>query len=107
MLESLKNPVYRLRSIALIEGFSFLLLLFVSMPLKYYMGMATFSYYVGLSHGYLFITYIILATETLIRRRISIEQFRRVLIASIIPFGTFFNDKMLKNQQEKISVSSS
>ena len=42
MLINLRDPIYRLRSIALIEGFSFLLLLFVSMPLKYYMGMRGF-----------------------------------------------------------------
>ena len=59
MLAKFKNPLYRLRAIALVEGCSFLLLLFVSMPLKYYMGMAEFSFMVGLAHGYLFLAYII------------------------------------------------
>ena len=103
MLVNIYDPVYRLRTIALVEGLSFLLLLFVSMPLKYYMGMRGFSFYVGAVHGGLFVVYIILALETLVRRRIGFLQFLRVLVASIIPFGTFFNDKMLKEQQEKFA----
>ena len=61
MLINLSDPIYRLRSIALIEGFSFLLLLFVSMPLKYYMGMRGFSFYVGALHGALFVIYIFMS----------------------------------------------
>ncbi len=104
MFEKIKDPVYPLRAIAVVEGFSFLLLLFVSMPLKYYMGMATFSYYVGLTHGCLFIVYVFIAIHTIIRGQINGLQFLRVLIASVIPFGTFFNDPMLKRQQEKFTA---
>ena len=104
MFEKIREPVYPLRAIAVVEGFSFLLLLFVSMPLKYYMGMATFSYYVGLTHGYLFVAYIFIAIYTIARGQISGLQFLRVLIASVIPFGTFFNDPMLKKQQEKVTA---
>lgn len=103
MLDNISDPVYRLRVIALVEGLSFLLLLFVSMPLKYYLGMRDFSFYVGSAHGGLFVVYIIFALETLIRRRIGFLQFIRVFVASIIPFGTFFNDKMLKEQQENFA----
>jgi integral membrane protein len=104
MITKLIDPLYRLRYIALVEGFSFLFLLFVSMPMKYYMGYAEFSYYVGLTHGYLFVIYIFFAIENLTRGRIEFLQFLRVFIASIIPFGTFFNDKMLKQQQEKFKT---
>ena len=100
MFEKIKEPVYPLRAIAVVEGFSFLLLLFVSMPLKYYMGMATFSYYVGLTHWYLFVAYVLIAIYTIARRQITGIQFLRVIIASVIPFGTFFNDPMLKRQQK-------
>jgi integral membrane protein len=61
MFAKLTDPIFRLRSVALIEGFSFLLLLFVSMPLKYYMGMRGFSFYVGALHGALFVIYIFIA----------------------------------------------
>lgn len=100
MIAIIKNPVHRFRTIALIEGLSFLFLLFISMPLKYYFGIRGFSFYVGAAHGGLFVIYVIFAIEIMIRRKISILQFARVIIASIIPFGTFFNDKMLKKCQK-------
>lgn len=99
MLSKFKDPVYRLRAIALIEGLSFLLLLFVSMPLKYYMGMADFSFAVGLTHGYLFVTYIVIAIDSAIRRRITVSEFGFAILVSIIPFGTFYNDPKLKKLQ--------
>ena len=101
MLAKLKDPIQRLRTIAFIEGLSFLTLLFISMPFKYYMGMAGFNYYVGLIHGYLFITYLIIALDTLIRRKITGGQFFWAFVVSIIPFGTFLYDPRLKRQQEK------
>jgi len=103
MLKKFKDPLYRLRAIALIEGFSFIFLLFVSVPLKYFMGMADFSFTVGLTHGYLFLTYIILAIDTLIRRRINGLQFAFALLVSIIPFGTFYNEPKLKRLQEQFA----
>lgn len=100
MFRDLINPLYRFRMLALIEGVSYLLILFVTMPMKYYMGIGILNKIVGWSHGILFVLYIILAFEILIRRRIDFWQFLRVIIASIIPFGTFFNEKMLKRQQD-------
>ena len=73
--------------------------------MKYYMGYAEFSFYVGLIHGYLFVIYLFFAIENLIRKRIKFLQFLRVVIASIIPFGTFFNDKMLIQQQATFKLS--
>lgn len=105
MFSSISDPVFRLRIIAIIEGFSFLALLFITMPLKYYMDMPLPNKYVGYGHGILFIVYIFLALETVIRRRISALQFLRVVVASIIPFGTFFNETMLKEQEQKTTIA--
>ena len=105
MLTNISDPVFRLRIIAIIEGFSFLSLLFITMPLKYYMDMREPNIYVGYAHGVLFIVYIVLALETVIRRRINAFQFLRVIVASIIPFGTFFNEKMLKEQEQKPNLT--
>lgn len=98
------DPLFRFRMLALIEGVSYLLILFVTMPMKYYMGIGILNKIVGWGHGILFVIYIILAFEILIRQRINFWQFLRVIIASIIPFGTFFNEKMLKEQQKLYSA---
>ena len=103
MLSYINDPLARFRAIALLEGLSFLFLLFVSMPLKYMMGITEFSFFIGMTHGVLFVIYIVLALEIVIRRHITALQFIRVFIASIIPFGTFFNEGMLKKQQEKFA----
>lgn len=103
MYANLIDPLCRLRVIALFEGSSFIFMLFISRPLRIYLDMADFGYNVGLIHGLLFVIYILFAIENIIRRRINFVQFLRVFVASIIPFGTFFNDKMLRRQQEKFN----
>ena len=97
----LTNSLYRFRKLALVEGISFLLIIFVSMPLKHWMGIPIVNKYFGWAHGILFIIYVVLAIEILVRRKVDFIQFLRIIIASIIPFGTFFNEKMLREQQEK------
>ena len=53
------------RIIALAEGISFLTLLFVAMPMKYFMGMPEVVRVVGSIHGGLFLLYVgLLASDT-------------------------------------------
>ena len=52
-----------LRILGNIEGVSYLLLLFVAMPMKYYFGMPMAVKIVGMAHGVLFILYIVFATK--------------------------------------------
>ena len=47
------------RLITLLEGISYLLLLFVAVPLKYLLGDETYVKLLGMPHGVLFIAYII------------------------------------------------
>jgi len=103
MIAVFSEPLHRFRILALIEGISFLLIFGVSLPLKYMLGYTTIPYIIGMSHGVLFVLYVIMAIELIIRRRVTFFQFLRIIFASIIPFGTFFNDKMLKEQQLKFS----
>ncbi|MEZ5759179.1 MAG: DUF3817 domain-containing protein [Emcibacteraceae bacterium] len=101
MTEILKNPLHRFRMIALLEGVSFLLIFGVSLPLKYMLGIRTLPYIIGMSHGVLFLLYIILAIGLISAKHVNAGQFGRILIASIIPFGTFFNDRMLKQKEKE------
>ena len=55
--ELIKTPLGRLRIIAFIEGFSFLILGF-TMILKYQYAMPHPNYIVGMMHGVLFILYV-------------------------------------------------
>jgi integral membrane protein len=85
--------------IALAEGTSFLILLFIAMPIKYMMGMPLAVRVAGSIHGLLFLLYIArLAKLRSIYQwdnKFSIQAF----IASILPFGTFFFDKYLRGKE--------
>ncbi|MDH4303765.1 MAG: DUF3817 domain-containing protein, partial [Nitrospira sp.] len=52
------SPIGKFRVTALAEGSSFLLLLFIAMPMKYFMGMPLAVRVVGLIHGLLFLAYV-------------------------------------------------
>ncbi|MHC5201574.1 DUF3817 domain-containing protein [Myroides sp. LJL119] len=84
--------------IATLEGISLLLLLFVGMPLKYVLESPLTVKYVGWAHGLLFIAYVVLATVLKPDEKWSFKTYVLVLIASLLPFGTFVMEaKLLKN----------
>lgn len=87
------------RMIALAEGISFLTLLFIAMPMKYFMGMPEVVRVVGSIHGGLFLLYVGLLTAIHFRQRWPIMFSLYAFVASIIPFGTFVLDKHLREKE--------
>ena len=81
------------RLIALLEGISYILLLFIATPIKYLMDEPKYVKMLGMPHGILFIVYIILAILVGSKLKWSNKILGYVLLASIIPFGTFYVDK--------------
>lgn len=85
--------------IALAEGVSFLTLLFIAMPMKYFMGMPEVVRIVGSIHGVLFVLYVGLLAMLHFRQRWSFIFSLYAMIASVIPFGTFMLDKHLREKE--------
>ena len=56
----------RLRLIAFLEGLSLLVLLGIAMPLKYLAGQPAAVRYVGMTHGLLFVLYVLLVIQVAI-----------------------------------------
>jgi integral membrane protein len=84
--------------IAFLEGISFLLLLFFAMPLKYIFENPSYIRPIGMTHGSLFIGYIILAIVLKYEESWNGKKFGIVAVASVIPFGTFYvENKYLRN----------
>jgi len=79
----------RFRIVALMEGISFILLLFVAMPLKYMAGLPLMVKYVGWAHGLLFILYFLTLIQVYFDRNWSIKKVIWCVLASLFPFGTF------------------
>ena len=95
--ELFKTALGRLRIIAFIEGCSYLLLGF-TMILKYQFSMPQPNYVVGLAHGILFVLYIVLLLQVSFLQKWSIVKMFWAFIASLIPLGTFYADKVLFRQ---------
>ncbi|MFK5878149.1 MAG: DUF3817 domain-containing protein [Flavobacteriaceae bacterium] len=88
------------RIIALLEGVSYILLLFIATPIKHFTEDPQYVKMLGMPHGLLFITYIVLAFLLKPEYKWNKRQFLVVLIASVIPLGTFYVDrKYLKNDK--------
>lgn len=81
------------RLITLLEGSSYLLLLFIAVPLKYLMGDESYVKLLGMPHGVLFILYIVFTFIFQKKMKWSLINFLIILVASVIPFGTFYVDK--------------
>ncbi len=81
------------RWVAFLEGVSYILLLFIATPIKYLMHDPSYVKLLGMPHGLLFILYIILAFMVKPEMRWTAKQFAFVLLASIVPFGTFYIER--------------
>lgn len=88
------------RKMAFTEGVSFLVLLFIAMPLKYLANYPIMVTIVGGLHGVLFVGFVILAWEVKSEYRKSWSWLGKAFAASIIPFGTFVMDKQWKVEEQ-------
>jgi integral membrane protein len=92
--------IQTLRIVGFIEGFSFLLLLFIAMPMKYVWGNPVLVKYVGMGHGILVIAFLLLLLMVFEREKWSLNMYIAGLAAAILPFGTFVYDRKLKKLQD-------
>ncbi len=81
------------RIISFLEGTTYLLLLFIATPIKYFLDDPQYVKLLGMPHGLLFVAYIVIAYLIKGDMQWKGRDFRIVLLASIIPFGTFYIDK--------------
>lgn len=98
-MHSLKTSLGRLRVIGWWEGWSFLLLLGVAMPLKYFADMPMAVRVVGLAHGILFMLYVVIAIHTALDRAWRWQRTALVLVASVLPAGPFVVDAKILREE--------
>ncbi|MCX6955091.1 MAG: DUF3817 domain-containing protein [Verrucomicrobia bacterium] len=100
-MSSLKTPLGRLRVIGFWEGLSFLVLLGIAMPLKYFAGWPLAVRVVGMAHGVLFMLYLWAAIQVAIDRNWPWRRTALVLLASVLPAGPFVIEaKVLRNEPD-------
>ena len=81
------------RIVSFLEGVSYILLLFIATPVKYFGDDDSYVKMLGMPHGILFMVYVILAFMLRTPEKWDSKTFRIVLLASILPFGTFYIDR--------------
>lgn len=106
MLHLFKTPIGRLRIIGFLEGISLIVLIFIAVPLKYWAHQPYLVKLIGPVHGLLFTLFVFTTLSVGITYRWKfLETSWKVLLACIIPFGTFYIDKHILKPQETVSES--
>ncbi|MFN4763583.1 DUF3817 domain-containing protein [Gillisia sp. Q332] len=90
---SLKTKISTFRWISILEGISFLVLLFLAMPLKYFFDLPQMVQIVGMAHGVLFLAYIAGAVFMYSPLNWRPQTLLVAIVCSVIPFGPFYIEK--------------
>lgn len=106
LLFMFSTPIRRLRLVGVLEGISYLVLLGIAMPLKYFAGYPQAVEVTGAIHGGLFVLFLLFVVEVMFRRRWWSLGFVAVsLVASVVPCGTFVYDAWLKRFDDTPAAS--
>lgn len=96
------SALKRFRIISAIEGLSYLILVFIAMPIKY---MGDNPYYVkifGMAHGVLFVLFMISLFETKRKESWNTGFMFQLFVLSLIPFGAFLIENRVKPKENNI-----
>jgi len=85
----------RFKLINKIEGISFLILLFIAMPMKYMFDIPMATKVVGMAHGLLVFAFIYQIFEAKKEAGLTWKVIGKYTLLSLIPFGSFYTDKEL------------
>jgi integral membrane protein len=94
---NVKTPFKRFLNIGMAEGVSFIVLLFIAMPLKYMANMPEAVKIVGMIHGVLFIMYAVVLVYVTNFYGWKIKIAIIAFLLSFLPFGTFLLKKLTKD----------
>jgi integral membrane protein len=96
MPKSVNTSHNRLRWIGYLEGTSLIILMFVAVPMKHFWHEPGLVKSLGPLHGILFLWYVITVLSVAISEKWNFQRTTwKVLIACIIPFGTFYINRRL------------
>ncbi|MET3292008.1 UNVERIFIED_CONTAM: integral membrane protein [Brevibacillus sp. OAP136] len=94
----MKTALSRMRLIALIEGLSYLFLLFIAMPLKYFAGFPQVVTVAGGLHGLFFVLYLIALINVTIADGWKFGRVLFTFVIAFVPFGNFILDSRLRKE---------
>ena len=86
------------RTVAILEGVSFLVLLGIAMPLKYWADLPVVVRVDGMAHGLLFSAYIVTLGRAASAFLWPPLTTLALFAAAVLPFGCFVADRWLRRQ---------
>jgi len=92
------SELKKFRLINKIEGYSFLILLFIAMPLKHIASYPIATKIMGMIHGVLFIAFIYQLFMTKEEAPLSAKETTLFFLLSLVPFGTFYTESICKKK---------
>jgi len=95
----LRSPLRRLRVLGFIEGTTLLCLIAIAVPLKHFAGRPEYVSLLGPIHGAVFTIYLLTLWGTVSDGGWRRDEVLRTALMSLLPFGTFFNDALLRRKQ--------
>jgi integral membrane protein len=100
------SELKKFRLINKIEGISFIILLFVAMPLKYSFGYPMATKIVGMLHGLLVFAFLYQIFEAKKEAGFTWKETGLYTLLSLVPFGSFYTDRLLakKTTEESKAV---
>jgi integral membrane protein len=93
--------------VGIAEGISFLVLLLIAMPLKYFFELPLAVKLVGWAHGVLFIAYIVVVLVSIRVMKWSWFDLVIAFVASLVPGGTLFLDGSWRSRERELTVAAS
>ncbi len=98
---NLRSKIGRLRLLGILEGISLLVLVGIAVPMKYAVGNPSLVKAIGPIHGVLFLLFVFntLSVGIEYKWRFGTTTWK-VLLACIIPFGTFYVDRSILSRME-------
>ena len=90
------KSVERFRTINTTEGYSYIILLFVGMPLKYIYGLDVAVQLTGMTHGIFFIALLVSMIPAYMEAKWEHKYTLLFIVASLIPFATFYTSDKIK-----------
>jgi integral membrane protein len=89
------KDIQRFLQVGHAEGISYLVLLVIAMPLKYFFDLPQAVRMVGSLHGILFVAFIFMIAWLLVQKKMTLMGAVKAFVLSLVPFGTFYLNRLV------------
>jgi integral membrane protein len=94
-----------MRLVSLLEGATLIILVFIAVPLRHIGGYRIATMIMGPVHGAAFLLYFWMLVQTISGGSLPKRDALRLITAAFVPFGAFFNERLLRKAQRTLAAS--